>query len=210
MSPPDSTAIPPDASPSPATPSPPPRRSAVKLVVSALASIFLIWRFGTSIWSALHPPPPITSKVAEEYPDLRDHCVAGDPQECEALATQYTRDLSASDRDQKALFYYSMACDGGDRYGCRFAGSMYTYGAIDVQRDVVRGMSLLNLACEEGEPTACNYLAQIFRGGDFGAPNEALAMQYAWRACDAGECDRRFLQADADVGAVLRSGTTSP
>lgn len=60
----------------------------------------------------------------------------------------------------KASSLFLRACDGGEPGGCMLLGMHYLNGAPGLEKDVDKGLSLLQRACEEGMNDACNDLKQ--------------------------------------------------
>jgi TPR repeat protein len=82
----------------------------------------------------------------------------------------------------RAFRLYQKACDAGERIGCANLGMMYMTGR-HVERDPLRGQSLLERSCKLEFGPACSNLSEHFdRANDL-----ARAFEFARLGCDAAD-----------------------
>jgi hypothetical protein len=79
----------------------------------------------------------------------------------------------------------SIACDGGDAYGCYNLGRMYYYGE-GVQEDYFKAVELFTKACDGGYARGCKNLGDMYENGEGVRQDYSKAVELFTKACDMG------------------------
>ncbi len=115
-------------------------------------------------------------------------CDAGNYKSCHNVALLMERRLSGQPKDSPdfkyVLSYFNRSCAGGFKRACVSAAHYYRSSKYGVQ-DSARTMALLTSACDAGETSGCEDIAEILYLGDGVAVDLARAATLFKKGCDA-------------------------
>jgi TPR repeat protein len=105
--------------------------------------------------------------------------------ECCALAGEPLFDLAPAEATAREVHFalVARACALGHPFGCRLHG-LALVRALGVARDVARGATLLESACDHGELTACVLRAKMLTDPQYGPVSPPRARSMLARACE--------------------------
>jgi len=102
---------------------------------------------------------------------------------CNFAGTAYLNGEGVTADKKLAVEHYGRACDRAPRYCFNLAASFHE-GVIE--KDLARATELYAVACDAGQPDACNNLGDMLNRGEGGAKDLPRAKQLFGKACDAG------------------------
>ena len=92
----------------------------------------------------------------------------------------------ATKDENKALEYFTKACNGGDINGCLNAGKYFEDGT-DLKQDYLIASEFYIKACDADEPYACMLLGNFYRDGNGTIERDWIkAASYFKKVCEYG------------------------
>ena len=132
----------------------------------------------------------LTGAYAAQFEDNKRLCTEENMVGCFNLGIMYMKGIRGADKDEdKALEYFSKACNGGDIDGCLNAGKYIEEGK-DLKQDLFKAVEFYTKACDGGEAYGCMILANLYRYGKrVITPDSKKAAEYYKIVCEKGYSD---------------------
>lgn len=137
----------------------------------------------------------------EQIAEREAGCKSGTAEACTDLGVAMKRG-DIRDEPERRIALFQQGCEGGDQVGCTFLGSALVVGR-DTERDVPKGLSLLDTACTAEQWTACYMLGSVYGSGELVRAEPERAKGYYQKACDNGMDD-----ACTDLGTLTSTGAS--
>ena len=102
---------------------------------------------------------------------------------CNFAGTSYLNGEGVAADKKLAVAQYQKACELSAKYCFNLAASFHE-GVVE--KDLAKAKDLYKLACDAGQPDACNNLGDMQNRGEGGPKDLAQAKQLFGKACDAG------------------------
>ncbi len=132
----------------------------------------------------------IVGVTVDEY---RSECSRKHADSCYGIALEISRDLRHASRtpneeEAMSLFkYYKLACEYGNTDGCYTVARSYLDGSLFIKKDIDRGLSGLEKACNNKYVRACSDLADLYLRGTGVTKNPSKAVEYYRKGCELND-----------------------
>ena len=118
---------------------------------------------------------------------LEEVCQSGDTEICGGVGEIYHLGLYNVKKDfNKALNFYTIACNGGYVASCSNLANMYAIG-LGVKQDYKKAIELFDKACLGGLALGCSNLGNMYYNGRGVKKDIEKGIAYLEKACSAGD-----------------------
>ena len=124
---------------------------------------------------------------ASHFEENKRLCDEGNMVGCFNMGYMHMKGIRGATKDEdKALDYFTKACNGGDIDGCLNAGKYFEDG-VDVNQDYTIASEFYIKSCDGGEAYACMLLGNLYRDGNGTLERDSTkAAAYYKKVCDHG------------------------
>lgn len=128
-----------------------------------------------------------------------------DPVSMTLLAELHASGIGVPQNDERALGWYRLAAERGERNAIFALGMMYVEGRAGLERDPAKAKLQFERAAALGHPAAAYNLGLLALGGHGGPRDPAAAAQWFRQAADLGNADAQYAYA-----VMLKEGNGVP